>query len=80
MKTGFKLLYLIFLITLAACEEVVDMDLESSEPRLVIDATITEGVPCQVILSRSQDFYNNNGYERVYGKLVILRDDIFQTE
>lgn len=69
-----------FLLLHVSCEESVILDLESAEPRLVIDASITEGAPCVVKLTKSQSFYDNIPYERVSGARVLLSDRTGYTE
>ena len=58
-------IYLVILgmFILTACEDVVDVDLEESEPRLVVDASIiwtkgTDGSEQEIILSRTSPFYD----------------------
>jgi hypothetical protein len=62
------LLYSVLLFTTllsTSCEKVVDIDLENSEPKLVIDAIIkwqkgTSGENQTIKLSLTNDFYTNN--------------------
>ncbi|MBC7846508.1 MAG: DUF4249 domain-containing protein [Flavobacterium sp.] len=68
----------IALLFLASCEEVVKIDLSTSEPKLVIDATIkwqkgTDGSSQKVILSTTTDFYSNV-IPKVSGAVVSIKN------
>ena len=52
------ILVLILLILIAGCEKAIDFDLESSEPRLVVEATIENGQPPLVVLSHSLNYFS----------------------
>jgi len=54
----------IALLLLVSCEEVIDVDLNTAAPRLVVDASInwqkgTDGSVQKIILSTTTDFYSN---------------------
>lgn len=71
MKPVFFLpLFLLFF----ACEEVIQLDLDSAGPRLVAEANLdaTQGA-CTLKLTRSGDFYQNNTFEAVTGAQAVLR-------
>ena len=74
-KYLYKIVLLFAVIVLASCEQIVDLDLRSVEPKLVIDASITEDMPCTVILTKTQDFNNNDPYQVVSGAIITLTDD-----
>jgi len=59
----------------SSCEEEMKLDLKTAESQIVIDAAISEKMPCTVILSLSQSFYNNDSYERITGATIILTDE-----
>jgi hypothetical protein len=55
-------LFIFLAVSLTSCEEVIDLDLEQSEPRLVIDASLiwyinTSGDYQQIKLSQTTGFY-----------------------
>ena len=57
-------IFSLFLIIFSSCEEVVELDLEKSEPRLVIEASIkwikgTEGNNQSIRLSTTTPYYEN---------------------
>ena len=61
-----KYIYLLVVLVLnVACEDVIDVELPTEEPRLVVDALIRVDIdepfiPVEVKLSLSSDFFNNN--------------------
>lgn len=79
-KYIYILLTVVFTMSLVSCEEIVDLDLRSVDPLLVIDATIKENAPCVVLLSTTQDYYNNSSVPTVSGGIITLSDDAGNTE
>ena len=64
MKISKYISLIVFTLLLLSCEEVVNVDLDSAKPRLVIDASInwqkgTDGSFQKIILSTTTDFYGN---------------------
>ena len=61
-----KYIYLLVVLVLnVACEDVIDVEVPTEEPRLVVDALIRvdideQFIPVEVKLSLSSDFFNNN--------------------
>lgn len=86
MKNNIYIILAAFTLIFSGCEKMVDLDLNTIEPRLVIDAYITdqeyEGKPpCCVTLSLTQDYYDKIN-ERTYvsDAEVYLRDESTLTE
>jgi hypothetical protein len=74
-----KLFYCIFTaalsLTLYSCEKVIDVNLNDSDTRLVVEGDITdEAGPYKVKLSRTVNFNESNNMPPVYGALVIISD------
>lgn len=70
-----KYLYIIilsFATLFASCEKMVDLELNSIEPRLVIDASIKDGAECIVLLSLTQDYFDTNSSQSVSNAEVYL--------
>ncbi|MBZ9730537.1 DUF4249 domain-containing protein [Salegentibacter sp. JZCK2] len=73
-------IFILFLaLNLSSCEEVIDLDLEKSEPRLVIDASLiwfmnTSGDYQQIKLSQTTGFYEEEA-EPVTDARVIIKTD-----
>lgn len=86
MKKYISILLVIFALLSSGCEKIVDLDLNTMEPRLVIDAYITDDpnfsndkrveYPCCVTLSMTQDYYDDeNKKTYVSGAQVYLSVD-----
>jgi hypothetical protein len=80
MKTNIFCL-LIFVFLFCRCEKPIDVDLNSSDPRIVIEGAISD-VPgdYHVKLTRSVNFDESNDFPVVSGALVKLSDDAGNTE
>ncbi|MFV0535801.1 MAG: DUF4249 domain-containing protein [Dysgonomonas sp.] len=70
-----KLWIIILLLSFISCEEVINIDLKESEPKLVIDANITDSSPCIITLTESQGFYSDDPYTRISGATIELSDN-----
>lgn len=71
-----RILILIFCLAgLSSCEEIIDLNLKPSEPKDVINASISPGQPCMVILSKSQDFNDNSPYDYISNAYIELTDN-----
>ncbi|WP_215222777.1 DUF4249 domain-containing protein [Echinicola shivajiensis] len=71
-------LYLIIIavLSLASCEEVIDISLEDAEPRIVIEGIVTDQPgPYTVTISKSVGFYEDNVFPGVEGAYVEISDD-----
>ena len=75
----FTILSLLLVISLTSCEDVIDVDLEQGEPRLVVDAEIiwlagTAGEVQNIYLSRLTDYYNTET-TKVSGATVTITNE-----
>ena len=62
--------------TLASCEEVIDLDLGNSEPRIVMEGLITtDRGPYQLKINQSVDFGETNDFPPVVGAVVTVTDE-----
>lgn len=68
------LILLITLVSTYSCEKEVMIDLQTIEPRLVIDASIGHMEPCVVRLTLTQDYWDQNPPKGVRGAIVTLKD------
>lgn len=66
---------IVSLYILTSCEKEIDVDLNSSEPKLVIEGLITPDFPASVRLTMSKDFNNDNTFDPVLGAIVSITDD-----
>jgi len=70
MKTPFYFLLFISLLLLPACEKTIHFNLNDTPPKLVIEATIENGGPPLVVLSRSMDYFSNISPEILQNSFV----------
>lgn len=74
MKTILSIFSLIFL--LVSCEDVIEIDLDSIEPKLVIEGCINDlDDPCSIKLSLTGDYFEPGIYPVVSDALVTVTDD-----
>ena len=59
MKTPLYFLLFISFFLLPACEKTISFNLNDATPKLVIEATIENGGPPLVVLSKSMDYFSN---------------------
>lgn len=61
---------------ITSCEEVIEIDLNSSDPRLVIEGVITDqSGPYKVQITNTTDYYNPGDYPTISGAVVTISDD-----
>lgn len=80
MNLAKYILVFLSVLFLSSCEEKLLIDLESAEPRLVIDASLGDKRPCVVFLSLTQDYWNQEYPTLVGGGKVTLSDESGDTE
>lgn len=69
-----QLLFLLPIFCLCACEEVIELELDSSEQRVVVEANLDAGTGvCAVWLRKSGDFYQTNDFETINGAIIQLQ-------
>ncbi len=62
---------------LFSCEEVIELDLDRVDPRMVVEANISnQPGPYTVRLSETTDFYDENNFNPRVGAEVILYDEL----
>ncbi|MBC8319801.1 MAG: DUF4249 domain-containing protein [Bacteroidetes bacterium] len=70
-------LFIFISFTLVSCEKVIDLDLNTAEPRLVIEGNITSNPgPYLVSLSTSGDYYTTHGINPVSGANIIISNEL----
>jgi hypothetical protein len=80
-STPIKVLSTLFITSLIllsySCEEVINVDLNSADPKIVIEGTITDQPgPYTVSITKTTDYYNPSSYPAVSGAQVRLVDDL----
>ena len=74
--------FIIYILLLSACEKVVYIDLNTSDPKLVVEANITDSKYGQgyylnaVKLSRTVNYYDGNVFPAVNNASVFISDDL----
>jgi len=67
---------LLGLLSLTSCEDVIELDLDSSEPQTIIEATIDATTQtATVLLTESNSFYDSNEPTTLSGASILLIDD-----
>ncbi len=71
-----KTILLIFILLLFGCEDVIQVDVESSEPRIVIEARISNSLNKNFVkITESTDYFNPNTYKVVSGAEVKIKEN-----
>ena len=69
-------LFLLFL-ALTSCEEIVNLPSPVSEHFFVVEANLTnQNTPQQIILSRSQDYFDQTNVPKIVGAEVVVSDSL----
>ena len=64
------------LLSLTACEKVIDLDLKTTTSQLVIEGNLADdSCPCQVTLNRSANYKDTNNFRAVSGAILTLTDN-----
>lgn len=81
MKNSLKISFLFAILTLVSCQKVIDIDLKDSEPVYVIEGEVNEGDSLHAIyITKSVKFGSNNTFPNVSGAIVIIADDLGNSE
>ncbi|MCD4691932.1 MAG: DUF4249 family protein, partial [Calditrichales bacterium] len=77
-----SLIFISFLVVLfSSCEDVVEIDLNTADPQIVIDAVVTDQPgPYIVKISKTGDFYQPSVFPVVSGALVEISDNAGHSE
>lgn len=76
MARLYKIGFLMILV-LVACEEIIEIDLEGTEPRIVIEGSISDSPgPYRVTLTKTTDYFDPSEYPAVAGATVVISDDM----
>lgn len=63
-------------LSLAGCEETIELELDQTEPKVVIDAQVSDLADRNYVkISRSVDFYNTGKTPRVTNATVMVEDN-----
>ena len=68
---------ILLIIVFSSCEEIIKIDLEGTEPKIVIEASITDRPgPYTVKISKTTDYFDPADYPRISGATVIISNDL----
>ncbi len=68
--------YVLILILIISCEEVIELDLGKAKPRITIEGVITtDPGPYSVKISQSIDYEETNNFPPVSGAMVTITDE-----
>lgn len=69
------------IVVLASCEKVIKVDLNSANPRLVVEGCVTsEPGPYTIRLSKTINYFDENIFPAVTGAEVVISDDAGNSE
>ncbi len=72
--TQYIILAFAIIFSLSSCEDVIELDLKDTDPRIVIDASLdASNEILTVIITESNDFYNNDAPVKVSDASVTLK-------
>lgn len=76
-----NIIYLIALVAIiSSCEDVIDVDLRSADPEVVIEGVIRMDEQAYVLITKTKDFSSNNDYPRIRDAKVVITDNAGNTE
>ena len=68
--------WIIITLVISSCQKVIDINLNSSAPKLVVEGNVNNCPgPYVIKLSRTTNFFDNNFFQPVNGTTVILADN-----
>jgi hypothetical protein len=75
-----KLITFISLLFFSACTEIIQLDLNSSNPQVVIEGSVPVDGKARISLTKSVNFDNTNSFPTVSNALITLKDDLGNSE
>lgn len=75
-----KLSAILFALAICSCEDIIDVELNSVDPVLVIEGIVRLDEKAEVRITRTKDFGDDNTYEPVTDAVVTISDDAGNTE
>jgi len=72
--------WLIITFLFSSCEKVIDINLNSSDPKIVVEAEISDQSFCKVQLTQTVNFSESNTFPAVTGAIVRISDNSGNSE
>lgn len=66
--------------SLSSCTKVIDIDVNSSDPQVVVEANLDNQLPGRITLTESVNFDDDNSFPFVEGASIYLTDDLGNSE
>lgn len=80
MKRILSLLVLVYLFILTSCEKVIDLDLNSEDPKYVVEGTVTKDSTVHTVrITRTLNFDETTSYPTVDNAIVTITDNMGNT-
>ncbi|HEU4717829.1 MAG TPA: DUF4249 domain-containing protein [Bacteroidia bacterium] len=81
MKKIFFPLFAVFVLLASSCQKVIDVDLNSKDPQIVIEGNITDQPgPYTVSITQTVNFSESNTFPPVTGATVNIADNVGNSE
>ncbi|MBC7655490.1 MAG: DUF4249 domain-containing protein [Oligoflexus sp.] len=76
MKNIIYCLSAFIILAFSACEDVIDLNLDNAEPKIVIEANVVNNQNFQIVkISKTKKFTDSNIIEPLSGATVIIKED-----
>ncbi len=73
--------FLLLLVTASSCTKIIDVDLNSVDPKVIIEADITDqAVGYRVKITKSVNFSDANNFPAIKGAVVTISDNTGSTQ
>jgi hypothetical protein len=72
-------LHSLILLAFTSCEKVIDVDLNSASPAIVIEGRLTNNDTCTVKITKSVNFSQSNNFPGISGATVTIADNAGNT-
>ncbi|HEX8517208.1 MAG TPA: DUF4249 domain-containing protein [Bacteroidia bacterium] len=76
MRTIISILFVPLLAALTSCEKVIDIDLNSASPKIVIEGGLNDSGPCHIRITKTKNFSENNDFEGISNAFVTITDNM----
>lgn len=71
-----RLFLLLVLLSFWGCEEIIEIDINSTEPQLIIEANLTNSLKKNFVkITESTDYFNPNTYNTISNAEVIIKEN-----
>jgi hypothetical protein len=67
---------ILILLLFSACRENIELDLNSSNPQIVVEGSVAVDGPTRISITKSVNFNDNNSFPTVSNATVIISDNI----